>query len=146
MSSKKPNSWIQSLKMFNEGSNTWCIPKKGSKQMKAVKNLHEYNKLSDDDKKKYFKASPISKEGLNMLNDKKNEEKQKGKKTVYPYYEDASYSKNEYRNYIENIIAKSHKEYYGDYEAKKLSRAAKKEKGIQPKIHKFRPFASSYTL
>ena len=51
------NSWMQSLKKFNEGKKTWCIPKKGSPQyyevMEMGKNViaKQYKKEEDEPKK-----------------------------------------------------------------------------------------------
>ena len=80
---KKNNSWIESLKLLNQGSNTFCIPAKGTDRMRAVKNIQSYVKLSDADKKKYFKASPVSKEGMQIMQDKANEKETYQEKEVY---------------------------------------------------------------
>ena len=34
-----PNNWINALKIFNEGKNEWCIPKKGGKEYEEIKKI-----------------------------------------------------------------------------------------------------------
>lgn len=38
-----PNDWVKALKMYNHGKPTFQIPRKGTKEYKAVKSLKFWN-------------------------------------------------------------------------------------------------------
>ena len=39
-----PNAWMEALKEYNKGSNSWCIVKKGTSEYDKVKNIMEKQK------------------------------------------------------------------------------------------------------
>ena len=47
-----PNAWIEALKEYNKGSNSWCIVKKGTPEYVKVKSIIE-------NKKNLFKKTVI---------------------------------------------------------------------------------------
>jgi hypothetical protein len=43
------NNWIKGLKEYNKGSDSWCIPKKGSKVYNQIMNKQKSQKLDIDE-------------------------------------------------------------------------------------------------
>ena len=39
-----PNAWIEALKEYNKGSNSWCVVKKGTPEYDKVKKIMENKK------------------------------------------------------------------------------------------------------
>jgi len=66
------NSWIKGLKEYNKGSDSWCIPKKGSKGYNIIMNkqknelldINEYNNMARKLGQQEMKKRGYRKSGL----------------------------------------------------------------------------------